>query len=113
MENIAYFFIAPIEDEPISARFRSVVASCENRKVLLVFGDSTEEVTPEWWISLHDCAIQAKKVNDVYRHDCLLREIFEKFQALRELQKVAALDGRFDLVDYISSVVHSVPGVEK
>ncbi len=113
MDNITYVFLAPEEGKPISVRFRDVVASCENRKVFVVVGDKTEEATPEWWMTQQDCLFRANMDTDydfVHKFHC---EMWEKSEALRELQKVAALAGRLTLVDYISSIFNAVLGRQK
>lgn len=113
MKNIVYNFLAPVEGEPISARFRGVIASCDKCKVFVVVGDKTEEATPEWWITQQDCLFRANMDTDydfVHKFHC---EMWEKSEALRELQKVAALAGRLTLVDYISSIFNAVPVRQK
>lgn len=107
MKETGFFFTSPALGEPISASFRSVIARCENRKVFVVFCDNEEEVFPQWYLTEEEAKYKAMKADDLSEARKLGDELWEKVTALRELQKVAACSGRFDIVDYISSVLNA------
>lgn len=107
MKETGYCFTSPALGEPISAGFRSAVARCENRKVFVVFCDKEEEVITQWYLTKEEAKYKAMKADDLSEARKLGDELWEKTEALRELQKVAACSGRFDIVDYISSVFNA------
>lgn len=110
MEDYSYLFISPEDGELLTARYRGVFVSFQNRMLLLSsLGGKTEEVTPGWWVALRNNLCRASKVSDFDRANEIHREMWEKSGALRELQKEAALAGRFDVVDYITSVLNAFP----
>lgn len=109
MDNIDYVFLAPVEGEPLSARYRGVLASFQGRSVFVTAPNGiTEEATPEWWASHRYFLNRATKANDF---DCATKihhDMWDKSGALRELQKEAALAGRFDIVDYITAILNAL-----
>lgn len=107
MKETGYYFTSPALGEPISAFFQGITARCENGKVFLLSFYNKEEVSPKWYVDELEAQYNAIKADDLPKARKLGDELWEKVEVLRQLQKEAACSGRFDIVDYISSVLNA------